>query len=38
MPEEGGVPVQDKGILWGVVGAATLWGVFGPGRKKKGHE
>jgi hypothetical protein len=34
VPESGAVPGADKGILWGVVGAATLWGVFGPGKKK----
>ena len=34
VPEEGEIPVSDRGILWGVVGAATLWGVFGPGKKK----
>ena len=34
VPENGAVPGADKGILWGVVGAATLWGVFGPGKKK----
>lgn len=33
-PEQGGISNNDKGILWGVVGAATLWGVFGPGKKK----
>jgi hypothetical protein len=33
-PETGDVPAADKGILWGIVGAVTLWGVFGPGRKK----
>jgi hypothetical protein len=33
VPEEGDIPVNDRGILWGVVGAATLWGVFGPGKK-----
>jgi hypothetical protein len=34
-PETGNIPSQDRGILWGVVGAATLWGVFGPGKKNK---
>lgn len=34
VPEEKEIPVQDKGILWGIVGAATLWVVFGPGKKK----
>jgi hypothetical protein len=33
-PEQGEIASNDKGILWGVVGAATLWGVFGPGKKK----
>ena len=33
VPEEGDVPAGDKGILWGIVGAVTLWGVFGPGKK-----
>jgi hypothetical protein len=36
VPEEGEIPVQDKGILWGIVGAATLWGVFGPKNKRHG--
>jgi hypothetical protein len=34
-PEQGEIASNDKGILWGVVGAATLWGVFGPGKKDK---
>ena len=35
VPEQGEVPAQDKGVLLGVVGAAALWGLFGPGKKKK---
>jgi hypothetical protein len=35
VPESGDVPGADKGILWGVVGAATLWGIFGPGKKDR---
>ena len=34
-PEQGKIASNDKGILWGVVGAATLWGVFGPGKKDR---
>jgi hypothetical protein len=35
-PEKGQISGGDKGILWAFVGAVTLWGVFGPG-KKDGH-
>jgi hypothetical protein len=34
-PEMGDIPAADRNFLWGVVGAATLWGMFGPGKKKK---
>ena len=35
VPEEGEIPANERGILWGLVGAATLWGLFGPGKKNK---
>jgi hypothetical protein len=35
--DQGDIAKNDKGILWGIVGAATLWGVFGPGKKKHAH-
>lgn len=35
VPETGEIPASDKGILWGVLAAATLWGVFGPGKKDR---
>ena len=34
VPEEGRIPPSEKGLLWGVLGAATLWALFGPGTKK----
>lgn len=35
VPETGEIPASDKGILWGIVGAVTLWGVFGPEKKNR---
>jgi hypothetical protein len=31
----GEIPAADRGVLWGVLGAATLWGMFGPGKKNR---
>ena len=33
VPETGKIPSSDKEILWTLVGAATLWCIFG--RRKK---
>jgi hypothetical protein len=35
VPDEREIGSQERGVLWGLVGVATLWGVFGPAGTEK---
>lgn len=35
VPEKGEIPASERGILFGVIGAAALWLFFGPGKKER---
>ena len=35
VPEDGDIPASERGVLWAVVGAVVLWGVFGPRNRRE---
>ena len=35
VPESGEIPGGERGVLYGIVAGITLWGLFGPGKKKE---